>query len=357
MHNDDSASAAQRVIEHEYTRNLPTLLQHLNVSLLISTYQADKLVVVGSHGDALDLSYHNVERAMGVAVRPESIAIAAHRSIVQLAAAPALCAQLEQKPDACFVARSAHFTGDIQTHELAWQGDRLWLVNTLFSCLCTLDSSYSFVPQWHPPFISALVAEDRCHLNGVALAEGSGVPRYVTFLGESDAPLGWRSQRENGGVVFDLQANQSFVRGLAMPHSPRLHDKWLYVLDSGTGRLLRIASPSGAIEPILELPGFPRGLALTAQVGFVGLSKIRESATFSTLPIANRRDELWCGVSIVDLARREQIGWLRFHGGIDEIFDVQLIPAVQRPLVRGPYPDIDGHPTLWTAPPTSTTSG
>ena len=67
---------------------------------------------------------------------------------------------------------------EIHGHEMAWAGEELWIVNTLFSCLCTLRPEYSFVPRWKPPFISALAAEDRCHLNGLAVADGR--PRYVT---------------------------------------------------------------------------------------------------------------------------------------------------------------------------------
>ena len=74
--------------------------------------------------------------------------------------------------DACYLPRSCHVTGNIGVHELAWAGDELWVVNTRFSCLCTLDPDYSFVPRWRPPFVSALAAEDRCHLNGLAVADG-----------------------------------------------------------------------------------------------------------------------------------------------------------------------------------------
>jgi len=74
--------------------------------------------------------------------------------------------------DACFVPRSAHVTGDIAVHELAWAGEELWVVNTRFSCLCTLHPDYSFVPRWRPPFVTAFTADDRCHLNGLAIVEG-----------------------------------------------------------------------------------------------------------------------------------------------------------------------------------------
>ena len=91
--------------------------------------------------------------------------------------------------------RSCHVTGDIGVHEIAWAGEELWIVNTRFSCLCTLHPDYSFVPRWQPPFITALAAEDRCHLNGLALAPcGTSVtavaPKYVTALGDTDTPGG-----------------------------------------------------------------------------------------------------------------------------------------------------------------------
>jgi hypothetical protein len=41
-------------------------------------------------------------------------------------------------------------------------------------------------PRWRPPFISALAAEDRCHLNGLCLAKGR--PAFVTALARPTRP-------------------------------------------------------------------------------------------------------------------------------------------------------------------------
>ena len=60
----------------------------------------------------------------------------------------------------------------------------LWIVNTLFSCLAGLDPRYSFVPRWRPPFISEVAAQDRCHLNGLAMRDGS--PAFVTVFAHTD---------------------------------------------------------------------------------------------------------------------------------------------------------------------------
>src|SRR5262245_11243254 len=169
------AAPPTREVRHEYTHSLPPLLSQLGVSLLVSTYQAGKVAVVGVADGELALSYHNFERAMGLAIKPDGIAVAARAQVWFLPAAHDLAARVEPsgRHDACFLTRSSHFTGEIQIHELAWAGDELWLVNTAFGCLCTLDGRHSFVPRWRPPFLTALAADDHCHLNGLAVADGA----------------------------------------------------------------------------------------------------------------------------------------------------------------------------------------
>src|SRR5262249_32790478 len=149
-------------------------------------------------------------------------------------------------------------TGDIGVHEMAWAGEELWIVSTRFSSLCTLHPDYSFVPRWRPRFVTALAAEDRCHLNGLVVVEGK--PRYVTALGETDVKDGWRKGKASGGCLIDVASNEVIVRGLSMPHSPRWHDGRLWVLESGTGRLLLVDQSTGNLQAVTEVPGFARGL-------------------------------------------------------------------------------------------------
>ena len=86
---------------------------------------------------------------------------------------------------------------------MAFCGDELWIANTLFSCLVTLDERYHFVPRWKPKFISAIAGpEDRCHLNGLAPVDGK--IKYVTAMSETDTPQGWRPNKVDGGVVIDV---------------------------------------------------------------------------------------------------------------------------------------------------------
>src|SRR5262249_13163377 len=271
-------ASAQREVHYEYSRSLAPLLTHLGVSLVVSTYQAGKLVVVGAESDGtLALSFYNFERAMGVALRTDRLAVGTLAEAWFLRPAPGTAPRLAPagRHDACFLARSSHMTGDIQVHEMAWAGDELWIVNTLFSCLCTLDERHSFVPRWRPPFITALAAEDRCHLNGMAL-EG-GRPRYVTALAETDTPRGWRPNKATSGCLIDVPSGRTVARGFAMPHSPRVHQGQVWLLDSGAGRLVTVDPATGAVRAVAEQPGYARGLALVGSYAFVGQSKIRET--------------------------------------------------------------------------------
>src|SRR5829696_7529574 len=188
---DRADAPTTREVRHEYTLSLPPLLSRLGVSLLVSTYQAGKVVAVGVAEGDLTLSYHNFERAMGLAVKPDAIAVAARAQVWFLQAAPDLAARVEPagRHDACFLTRSSHFTGEVQAHELAWAGDELWLVNTAFGCLCTLDGRH----------------------------------RYVTALAETDTPQGWRADKARSGCLIDVASGQTVARGFAMPHSPRVH--------------------------------------------------------------------------------------------------------------------------------------
>jgi len=280
---------------------------------------------------------------MGIAVDSRQLTIGTRNQIWFLRNAPDIAPQVEPagQHDACFVPRSSHVTGDIGVHELAWVGDELWIVNTRFSCLCSLHADYSFVPRWRPPFITALAAEDRCHLNGLAIVNGR--PKYASALGETDTAGGWRANKPHGGCLLDIDSGEPIVRGLSMPHSPRVHDGRLWILESGTGQLLQIDPATGHRQTVAALSGFTRGLAFGGPYTFVGLSRIRETSAMDGVPLAERREQLKCGVAAVDLRTGEVIAFLEFQTAVEEIFDVQLLPGLRFPEVFGFQKDAVQH--------------
>jgi uncharacterized protein (TIGR03032 family) len=329
--------AARSPFRYVHSPEFPELLERIGGTLVASTYQAGKLAVLRARGGRLSLLPRTFEQAMGVALDEGWMAIGARYQVWLLQNDADLARALpgEVPHDACFVPRRSHVTGNIQIHELAWgKAPRdLWIVNTRFNCLCTLDEAHSFVPQWKPPFFSGIVPEDRCHLNGVAM--DGGMPKYVTAFAESNEPGGWRHRKSATGCVIDVQINETLVRGLAMPHSPRWRDGVLWLLDSGTGRLLRLDPTTCQLDEVIALPGYTRGLALHDRWAFVGLSRIREAAVFADIPIADNRAALRCGVWVVDIVAGAVVALLEFEEDVTEIFDVQLLTGIRNPAVIG----------------------
>jgi uncharacterized protein (TIGR03032 family) len=337
-------SATATAVDFRFTQtpSFVELVRRLGVSVLVSTYQANKLLVARAARDGLSVLVRSFERPMGLAVDAGRLTIGTKNQIWEFRNAPDIAPRIVPSGthDACYVPRQSHVTGDIGIHELAWVGDELWLVNTRFSCLCTLDRDYSFVPRWRPSFVTDLAAEDRCHLNGLCLVEGK--PRFVTALGATNQKDGWRAGKAKGGVVVNISSGDTIATGLCMPHSPRWSDGRLYVLESGTGRLLAF-KPDGATDVLVELPGFARGLAFAGRTAFIGLSKIRPTSAMDGVPLAARRGELICGVAAVDLDHGAVLGMLEFQTAVEEVFDVQLMFESRFPEVIGFQKDEVNH--------------
>jgi uncharacterized protein (TIGR03032 family) len=345
-----AANGPPAAVAFHYTQtdSFVELLHRLGASLLVSTYQANKLLAVRASGRGLSTLVRTFDRPMGLAVDGGRLALGTRMEVWFLRNAPDLAPRVEPAGlhDACYLPRSSHVTGDIGIHEIAWaashpqplspegRGEKeLWVVSTRFSCLATLSPDYSFVPRWRPPFVTALAADDRCHLNGLALVDGR--PRYVTALGATDTANGWRANKARGGVLMEVSSGEVIRGGLSMPHSPRWHDGRLWLLESGTGQLVLVDPATGRRQPVAELPGVARGLALYGPYAFVGLSKIRKTSALDGVPLAARPEQLQCGVAVVDPRSGRVIALLEFQTAVEEIFDVQLLPGLRFPEVIG----------------------
>lgn len=304
-------------------------------SVAISTYQAGKLLLVGWLGDRASLLARHFAKPMGFEVRGDRLVLATRHEVTVFQNCPMLAHDyIHDQPgryDALFLPRTTYHTADLHTHDIAATESDIWLVNTRFSCLSTLSEAFTFVPRWRPSFVSAIVPEDRCHLNGLALRDGR--PAYVTALGETDTRGGWRENKITGGIVIDVERNEIILHGLAMPHSPRWHDGNLWLLNSGEGQLLRLDVASGETDVICELPGYLRGLTFVGRHALVGLCKIREAPIFGGMPVETRYPKLACGVAVVDIERGRQVGFIEFTSGCTEIYDVRFLPGVLRPNI------------------------
>lgn len=323
-------------LQSVHTTSLPEVLDQLNISVLISTYQAGKLIVVRSEGGSVNTHFRNFQVPMGLALRGNRLAIGTKNHVWEYYNQADVAPKLDKAArvhDACYLPRSSHLTGHIQIHEMGFAGEELWIVNTRFSCLCTLSFDCSFVPRWRPSFVSKLAMEDRCHLNGLGIRDGR--VQYVTALGTTDTAAGWRPDKAKGGVLIDVPSNTILASGLSMPHSPRWHNNRLWVCESGAGSLSVVNEFNGKLEHIALMPGFTRGLDFYGPYAFIGLSQVRESAVFSGIPITDRLqpDERMCGMWVVDTRNGQTIAFLRFESGVQEIFAVQVLPGQAFPEI------------------------
>ncbi|MGB1062432.1 MAG: TIGR03032 family protein, partial [Ketobacter sp.] len=243
---------------------------------MLSTYKAGKLIILSLVNGQVTQLPRTFNKPMGMALSGKRMAVATKEEVIVLGNSSSLAQHYPKAPgryDSLWMPRATYYNGETDTHDMAWGEDGLWSVNTRFSCLALVDDSFSFRPAWAPPFITQLLPEDRCHLNGMALQDGK--PKYVTLLGKSDTAKGWRPHKHGGGLLMDVSSNEIVTGGLSMPHSPRIIDGQLYVCNSGEGEILKIDQESGAATTLAKLPGFLRGLSSLGDYLVVGMSLLR----------------------------------------------------------------------------------
>lgn len=320
------------------SRGFGNWLKRTGCSLAFTSYQTGQLFLVGVLPNGR-VSFHqqNYVRAMGLHATPQRLYVGSLFQVWRLENVLAPHERANESFDKLYVPRNAQTTGDVDVHELGVdRAGRVIFVNTKFSCLATMSLTHGFKPLWKPPFISRLAAEDRCHLNGLAMVEGT--PAYVTAVSRSDMINGWRDRRHEGGVLIDVRDDRVVTDQLSMPHSPRVAADGVYLLDSGRGMLARVDPKSGERTDIAFCPGFLRGLALHAGHAIATVSLPRDGA-FSGLALQDelkKRDgEPWCGVCIVDLRSGDLVEWIRLDGAIKELFDVAVIPDTKCPMALG----------------------
>lgn len=320
-----------------YSPQIPELLLKLNCTIAITTYQAGKLVFLSPKDEnSLIQLPRTFAKPMGLArhAQKDKIAIACKDEIIVFANSKNLAQHYPQNPntyDALYMPRNTFHTGTLDIHDLCFgQNDKLFAVNTLFSCIVAINDDYNFTPYWKPPFIDKIASEDRCHLNGMAME--NGLPRYVSAFNTGNTPKSWREKITTSGVIIDVKSNKVVAKNLAMPHSPRIFNNELYVLLSATGELVKIDTETGEYEVIIKVDGFVRGMDLYGDFLFIGLSKLRKnSSTFAKLPFAEKAKE--AGILVVHLPTASLVGKINYQTSVDEIYDVHILPNTIRPNI------------------------
>ncbi|GMN03348.1 TIGR03032 family protein [Erythrobacter sp. MTPC3] len=339
------AGAAPPKVSYSLSGGIIARLAGLKASLAFTSYQSGFLYMLGSgpQGNP-QLHQSGMPKPMGLcADGPGRLVLTAGAQVMRLENVLEADQRINKVYDGCFMPRTVYTTGQLDAHDVGVQTDgELVFVNTRYNCLASISERHSFKPVWRPPFISDIVDEDRCHLNGLAMRDGKAA--YVTAVSKSDTIDGWRDRRGDGGVVIDVENNAVVCEGLSMPHSPRWHDGKLWVLNSGTGELGHVELPDGEgkmgkFVPLAFCPGFLRGLSFHGGFAFVGLSRPRYQR-FEGLELDQRLidadSEPWCGVQVIDLKSGACVDWFRIDGDIGELYDVELAHGFSCPMTVSP---------------------
>jgi uncharacterized protein (TIGR03032 family) len=329
------------------SKGLVAWLARNNTSFAVSSYQSNRLLLVGTMPDGT-VSVHQqaLSRVMGMSWDRNGLWLASRVQLWRLENILPEGTLFEDTFDLRLMPRTTYITGDIDAHELAADGEgRPVFVNTSYSCLATVDPVHSFRPIWKPKFITELAREDRCHMNGLGMLNGR--PKYVTAVSQTDVARGWHGRPLPKGVIIDVETDEIVTDQLSMPHSPRVApDGRLYAVDSGRGFLVEVDKKTGDIRDVVFCPGFLRGLAFIGGDALVTVSKPRYGK-FDEMPIAeefaSRNLDPICGVMVIDLAQGEIVEWLRLEGDVQELFAVEVMPGIKCPMAVGPateeFPD------------------
>jgi uncharacterized protein (TIGR03032 family) len=334
---------AQQAVEYSVSPGLATRLAKTGISVAFSSYQSGLLYFLGRNPKGgINIHQSAMPKPMGLSLDNNGgLTLTGGFQIMRFENVLERDQQINHVFDACYVPRVVHVTGGLDAHDVGVDsGGRPIFINTRFNCIATVSARHSFEVIWKPPFISEIIDEDRCHLNGLAMEDQK--PRYVTAVSRSNTIDGWRDRRADGGVVIDVQSNEIVCEGLSMPHSPRIHNGELWILNSGTGELGVVQidkKGAGKFEPRVFCPGFLRGLAFHEGFAFVGLSKPRYKR-FEGLALDQRLNDAdsdpWCGIQVIDLTSGTCVDWLRIDGNISELYDLEIIPGVACAMAVAP---------------------
>ncbi len=319
------------------SRQFPNWLAAQDASIAFTTYQAGKFFLIGVQPDQkLSIFERTIERPMALCAEGDELYLS---SLYQLWNFRDVTAGNQYDGyDRLYAPRHCWVTGDLDIHDVKIDKDgRVIFVNTLFSCLATPSSKDSFAPIWTPPFISKLAAEDRCHMNGLAMRDGR--PAYVTAVAKSDVADGWRDHRRDGGIIIDVASGEIMANDLSMPHAPRWHNGKVWFLNAGSGELGFTDPSDGRFVAVTFCPGFLRGLHFIGDFAIATMSLPRGNRTFEGLPLEEKMEASGaaprCGIAVIDLKTGDMVHWLRIEGIVTELFDAVLLPGVKRPAAVG----------------------
>jgi len=325
-----------------FSPQVPELLNKLNCSIALSTYQAGKVVIISPHPDNEHLTTlpRTFQKPMGIAIKDDRMAISLKDEVIVFQNSRELATFYPNKQntyDSLWLPRTTYYTGLVDLHDIDFGDDGIYAINTSFSCICKIDGEFNFTPVWKPPFINEIIPGDLCHLNGMVVLNGK--PKYVTALGTTNTPQGWKENIVHGGVLMDVEKNEIVLNGLSMPHSPKMYNNELYLLMSASGEFIKVNLETKSYQTLKKFEGFCRGLSFYKDFAFIGFSKLRKnSSTFAKLSFSDKAN--FSGIKIIHMPTNAEVGEIIYETSVDEIYEVIVLENMIRPNILNTIDDV-----------------
>lgn len=296
-----------------------SVLRSEQLSVIVCSKQDSRVFAISAAEQELrcEVTSVFVPQAMGFCFRGQTAAMGAGRAIRVWHDIT-----YRDRSLGAFVPSAVHVVGPSSIHEVAFHPvtDRLLFLNTLFSSVCQLDETASFRQVWRPKFLRDPGPIDCAHVNGMAIKRDGTM--VVSMLAMTSGAEGWRSAPPKSGVVYSASSEEPLAVNLSFPHSPAFVGEDLWVLESGTGRLLILSSQG--VSTAAEFDGFARGLAVHRNFGLIGLSRLRDGTSPLHREIADTfAQRSCCEIRMFDVLRGVDIGGLNLSG-VSEISSIHI---------------------------------
>jgi uncharacterized protein (TIGR03032 family) len=350
----EAAASGDALLAFETTGPWADLLEQLDVSLAVSREYEHLLLLLGADGGRPWQSALALPHPSGLfwdGARGELIA-SSTRTPNQLFffralgatdfAREVVPADLVPPAGTLFVPyRSVLLPGTLYIHDVVPFADGLHVTATGHNFIARVGDAGGWTRVWWPACVDGLgrasFDQNYLQLNSIAGAATPGASFYTAFSDRTSGPKPWKEGYgpRGKGVVFSGATRGVVTRGLTCPHSAKLRDGVLWLCNSGYGEVgvVDLGETRGEERPfsaVAGAPGFTRGLAFAGDYAFVGLSRVidfYEPYAPGLDPKASR-----CGIVVVDVRTGATVASLVWPEGY-QIYDVQAMPGVRRPLL------------------------
>ena len=332
------ASQNQKNIHFSSSKNFNCWLCDRRLSLAFTSTRLNKIFLLGSSSkNELSIFERSLDKPTAIHYTDNQLFVSTAFQVWRFKNILTSSQSTRDGYDSLFVPRNSYVTGEIGVIDLKVNalGEPIFS-SSLFSCVSTVSQNYSFAPLWRPPFISKIVAETRCFLNGLALHNDKS--RFVTTWSQTNSKNGWCNDFKNRGIVIDISSDEIICDGLTKPGRLCIHENILWLSHSGTGYIGTIDFNNKKFNPVIFCPGLITGFEIWNDFAFIALSKM-SSKDYQELELGaelrKRNLEPWCGIFIVDLKNAKLLHWVQLQGLISELDDLTVIPDSCRPSIIG----------------------